>query len=261
MSSLSHGLEPVTRAFLEELNAKGEPPIYELSVEHVRALLADAQSGDVVKPAVEIENCTIPGGPTGSISIRIIRPEGSAGLLPAVMYFHGGGWVRGDKNTHDRLVREIAIGANAAMVFVNYSLSPEVRYPVAVEEAYFATRYVAENGRSLNLDSARLAVAGESSGGNMAAAVTLLAKQRGGPNLAYQALVYPVMDANFDTLSYREFATGYSLTPEAMKWYWNHYLPDERRRNEVTASPLRASIEQLTGLPPSLVITAEFDVL
>lgn len=177
------------------------------------------------------------------------------------MYFHGGGWVLGDRETHDRLVREIANGAIAAVVFVDFTRSPEAKYPVAIEEAYAATKYVAENGRSLNLDSSRLAVAGDSVGGNMAAVVTLLAKERGGPKIGFQLLFYPVADANFDTPSYHEFATGHFLTREAMKWFWRHYLPDDAAGKRLTASPLQASVQQLTGLPPALVITGEFDVL
>jgi acetyl esterase len=193
--------------------------------------------------------------------VRIVRPEGNTGALPVLIYFHGGGWALGDKETHDRLIREIAIGANAAVVFVDYSRSPEARFPVAIEEAYAATKWVAENGKTINVDSSRLAVAGNSVGGNMSAAVTLLAKERGGPKINFQALFYPVTDADFDTPSYRQFAEGYFLTREAMKWFWNHYAPDVASRNQPTASPLRASADQFRGLPPALVITGECDVL
>ena len=172
-----------------------------------------------------------------------------------------GAWVLGDKDTHDRLVREIANGANAAVVFVDFTRSPEAKYPVAIEEAYAVTRYMAEHGKTFNLDSSRLAVAGDSVGGNMAAAVTHLAKERRAPNITFQTLFYPVTDANFDTPSYHQFATGHWLTREAMKWFWNHYLPDEAATEQPTASPLQASLEQLRGLPPALVITGEFDVL
>jgi len=169
--------------------------------------------------------------------------------------------VLGDKDAFDRLVREIANGSNAVVVFVDYTHSPEAQYPTAIEEAYAATKYVAEHGKTFNLDSSRLAVAGDSVGGNMAIAVTLLAKERGGPNIGFQVLFYPVTDANFNTPSYREFATGHFLTREAMKWFWNYYLPDEEQRKHPTASPLKASVDQLKGLPPALVINGEFDVL
>jgi len=259
--ALSNSIEPTTRAFLETLGAKGGPQIYELSIEEARAVLSGAQAGDVAKLPADIEDRLIPGGPKGQVSIRIIRPKGVTLSLPVVMYFHGGGWMLGGKDTHDRLVREIANGANSAVIFVEFTRSPEAKYPVAIEEAYAATKYVAEHGKELNLDSSRLAVAGDSAGGNMAAAVTLLAKERGGPNIGLQVLFYPVTDANFDTPSYHQFATGHFLSREAMKWFWNNYVPDEGTRKRHTASPLQATLEQLKDLPPALVITGEFDVL
>ena len=258
-TSLSYAIEPTTRAFLEEINPA--PPIYTLSVEEARKTLSNLQAIDVVKLPADIDDHQIPGGPKGQVSIRIIRPKETTEALPAIMYFHGGGWVLGDKETHDRLVREIANGANAAVVFVDYTRSPEAQYPTAIEEAYAATKYVAEHGKTLNLDSSRLAVVGDSVGGNMAIAVTLLAKERGGPHIGFQVLFYPVTDANFDTPSYHELATGHWLTREAMKWFWNNYLPDEGQRAHTTASPLRASVDQLKGLPPALVMNGEFDVL
>jgi acetyl esterase len=261
MNSLSHAIEPTTRAFLDALNARGGPQLYELSVEEARNVLAAAQAIPVTKLAADIEDQSIPFEPLGQISIRIIRPKESRGALPVVMYFHGGGWVLGDANTHDRLVREIANGSRAAVVFVNFTRSPEARYPVAIEQAYAATKYIAEKGKDLHLDTSRIAVAGDSVGGNMAAAVTLLAKERGGPNIIFQVLFYPVTDANFDTPSYQQFATGHFLTREAMKWFWNHYLPDKGARKQATASPLRASVDHLRWLPTALVITGEFDVL
>jgi len=213
------------------------------------------------KMPADIVDLSIPGGPRGHVDIRIIRPMGSTEALPVVMYFHGGGWVLGNKYSHDRLVRELANKANVAVVFVEYSLSPGVTYPVANEEAYHAMKYVADNGKQLNLDSSRLAVAGDSAGGNMAAVMAIMAKQRNGPKIAYQVLFYPVTDASFDTPSYRRFATGYLLDRETMKWFWDNYLPDTGARRQPTASPLRASPEQLKGLPPALVITSQYDVL
>ncbi len=167
----------------------------------------------------------------------------------------------GDKDTHDRLVRELAHGATAAVVFVEYSRSPEAKYPVALEECYAATQYIVENGERFNIDATRLAVAGESSGANIAAVVTLMAKQRKGPRIGFQVLLSPTTDANCDTPSFHEFATDHFLTREQMKWFWNQYLPDEAARRQPTASPLQASVDQLAGLPPALVITGEFDVL
>jgi acetyl esterase len=177
------------------------------------------------------------------------------------VYVHGAGWVFGNSHTHDRLIRELADGTGAAVVFPNYSLSPEARYPTAIEESYAVVSWVAEHGAEKELDGSRIAIAGDSVGGNMSAALTLMAKERSGPELAAQVLFYPVTNASFDTGSYDEFAEGYFLRRDAMQWFWDQYLPDEAERNEVTASPLRATNEQLAGLPPALVITAEADVL
>lgn len=230
-------------------------------MEDARKVLLNTQKVEVEKLPADIEDRTIPTGPNGELTIRIVRPEGSPDVLPVVMYFHGGGWVLGDKNTHNRLIREIANGTNAAVVFVNYTSSPEAKYPIPIEEAYAATKYIAENGMDLNLDSTRIAVAGDSVGGNMATVVTMLAKERGGPNILFQVLFYPVTDANFDTPSYKLYANDHFLTREGMKWFWNNYLPNPELRKEPTASPLQASIDQLRGLPTALVINGEFDVL
>lgn len=254
-------LEPETRSFLEKVNKQGGTPIYQLSPKDARKVLSDLQAAQVAKLPADINDLDIPVGPEGRVSVRIIRPKGNKEILPVVMYFHGGGWVLGGKDTHDRLVREIANGANAAVVFVNFTPSPEAKYPTPVEEAYAATKYVSENGEKLNLDSSRLAVAGDSVGGNMAAAVLLLAKERGGPKIDYQVLFYPVTDANFDTQSYQQYSTSIWLTREAMKWFWENYLPDEEARKQPTASPLQASLDQLRGQPPALIITDENDVL
>ena len=254
-------LEPVTQQFIDALAAAGGPPIYTLSPADARAVLAGAQSGPVGKPAAQIEDTSFPVGPTGSVPIRIVRPEGTTGVLPVVMHFHGGGWILGDRHTHDRLSREIAVGAGAAVVFADYERSPEARYPVPIEQAYAATQYVAEHARQLGVDPARLAVVGDSVGGNMAAAVTLIAKQRRGPRIAFQVLFYPVTDANFETGSYQAYADGPWLTRAAMEWFWDAYLPDEAARHEVLATPLNASIEELKGLPDALVIVDENDVL
>ena len=252
-------LELHTQQFIDSL--AGSPPIYTLSPVDARAVLARAQSIPVGKPSAQIEDITVPVGPTGSVPIRVIRPVGAAEVLPVVMYFHGGGWILGDRDTHDRLAREIAVGAQAAVVFVGYFHAPEARYPVAIEQAYAATSYVADNGASLRVDPSRLAVAGDSVGGNMAAAVTMMAGQRHGPNIAFQVLFYPVTDAGFDTPSYIRFADGPWLTKRAMEWFWDAYLPDPAARKQPTATPLNASLDQLAGLPEALVIVDENDVL
>jgi acetyl esterase/lipase len=178
-----------------------------------------------------------------------------------ILYIHGAGWVFGDAHTHDRLVRELAVGVGAAVVFPEYDRSPEARYPVAIEQSYAVARWVESDGAGKGLDATRLAVVGDSVGGNMAAALTLMAKERGGPHLAVQVLFYPVTDASFDTPSYEQFAEGYFLRRDGMQWFWDQYTTDEAQRDEITASPLRASLEQLAGLPPALVINGEADVL
>jgi acetyl esterase len=254
-------LEPTTQKFIDALAAAGGPPIYTLSPAAARDVLAGAQAQPVAKPPAAIEDTTFPVGPTGSVRIRIVRPQGASGALPVVMHFHGGGWILGDKETHDRMTREIAVGANAAVVFVDYDRSPEAQYPVAIEQAYAATKYVAEHGRELAVDPTRLAIVGDSVGGNMAAAVTLMAKEQGGPRIAFQVLFYPVTDADFETGSYNTFADGPWLTRPAMEWFWNAYLPDVAARKQITATPLNASLEQLKGLPDALVIVDENDVL
>lgn len=251
-------LEPITQHFVDSLAAT---PIHSLTPIEARASLARAQSIRVGKPSATIDDMTFPVGPTGSVRVRIIRPLNGTHALPAIMHFHGCGWMLGDTETHDRLVREIAAGVPAAVVFVDYDRAPEAQYPIAIEQAYAAFRYVADNSRALNVDATRLAVMGDGAGGNMAGAVTLMAKERRGPKIELQVLFYPVMEANFDTASYKQFADGLWLTRAAMQWYWDAYLPDLARRSEITAAPLNASIDQLRDLPEALVIVAENDVL
>jgi acetyl esterase len=262
--SLYSELEPNTRAFLDNLRQKGAPPIYTLSPSDARAVLSGLQTSIPVKKLPsDIENRNIPGGPNGKdIPITIVRPPNSSNeTLPVVMFFHGGGWILGGFDTHDRLVRELANDIHTAIVFVNYTLSPEAKYPVSLEQAYAATKWIAENGQTIHVDSSHLAVVGDSVGGNMVAAFTLLAKQRGGPKVDFQVLFYPVTDASFDTSSYMKYQDGYWLTREAMKWFWDNYTSNQTNRKEPTVSPLQASIEQLEGLPPALVINGENDVL
>jgi acetyl esterase/lipase len=257
------GTGPVLeRAAAEFAAATADPPyLYEIPVEEGRKAVDDVQSGAIAKPEVDEEWVTVRGGPTGSVRARIVRPAGHEGPLPVLVYIHGAGWVFGNAHTHDRLVRELAVGARAAVVFPEYDRSPEVRYPVAIEQNYAVARWVVQEGAGHGLDAARIAVAGDSVGGNMSAALTLMAKERGDLELALQVLFYPVTDAAFDTPSYHRFAEGYFLRREAMKWFWDQYTTDEDERARITASPLRATREQLTGLPPALVITAEADVL
>jgi acetyl esterase len=203
----------------------------------------------------------LPIGPTGSLPVRIIRPRDATDLLPAVMYFHGGGWVRGDTATHDRLEREIAVGAHVCVIHVVYDLAPEAQYPIAIEQAYAAAEYVAAHAGAIGVDPTRLAVAGDDAGGTIAAAVTLMARDRRGPKIDLQILFCPIMGADFTTQSYVTFADGPWLTRAAAEWYWNAYLPDVTRRTEITAAPVLATIDQLRNLPDALIIVAENDPL
>jgi acetyl esterase len=254
-------LDAMIERFLQALAVQGGPPLHTLSPEEARAVLAGLQTGQGPRFEADSEDCTISAGPTGEIALRIVRPRHLPGPLPAVLYFHGGGWVLGDRETHDRLVREIAVGAQAAVVFVEYARAPEAQYPVALEQAYAATAWVAANGADIKVDPARLALVGDNVGGTMVAAVTLLARERRGPPIRFQVLFYPVTDAGFETASCTQFAEGPWLTRKAMEWFWDSYAPDRAGRNLPTVAPLRASLDQLQGLPPALVITAEVDVL
>jgi acetyl esterase/lipase len=252
-------LEPAAQEFAD---ATANPPyLFDLGPEKGREVVDDVQSGETARPDVDITDTTVPGGPSGSVSVRILRPRGSTGPLPVIVYIHGAGWVFGNAHTHDRLIRELAVGANAAVLFPNYSLSPEAKYPTAIEESYAVATWVAQHGAEENLDRTRIAIAGDSVGGNMSAALTLLAKQRGDVSFVQQVLFYPVTDASFDTDSYHQFAEGYFLRRDAMQWFWDQYTSDAAQRAEITASPLRASRDELAGLPPALVITGEADVL
>jgi len=252
-------LEPAAAAFAE---ATANPPyLFDLPPAEGRKAVDEVQSGEIDKPAVDEEWITVPGGPTGSVRARIVRPAGAEGTLPVIIYIHGAGWVFGNAHTHDRLVRELAVGAGAAVVFPEYDLSPEARYPVAIEQNFAVARWLVREGATEGLDATRIAVAGDSVGGNMAAALTLMAKERGGVPLVQQVLFYPVTDASFDTGSYHQFATGYFLRRDGMQWFWDQYTTDEAERAQITASPLRATTEQLSGLPTALIITGEADVL
>jgi acetyl esterase len=252
-------LEPAARAFAA---ATADPPFpFALGPAPGRAALAALQAGPIAKLPVDLEELAVAGGPAGPVAVRILRPQRAPATLPVLLFLHGAGWVFGDARTHDRLVRELAVGAEAAVLFPAYRRPPEATYPTALEEAHAVARWVAAHGLARGLDPERLAVAGDGVGATLAAALTLLAKARGGPTIRWQVLFYPATDAACDTPSYRQFAERYWLRRDAMLWFWEQYAPDPARRAEITASPLRATIAQLAGLPAALVITAEADVL
>jgi acetyl esterase len=217
------------------------------------AAMAPQVEGEAVK---HVEDRTIPG-PAGEIPIRIYRP--ADGTLPALVYFHGGGWVIGNLDSHDLVCRMLANRSGAVVISVDYRLAPEHKYPAAADDSYAATKWVADNASELDIDPNAIAVGGDSAGGNLAAVVSLMAKEKGGPKLAMQMLVYPVTDYSFETASYTDNAEGYFLTRDAMVWFWDHYLNDRSEGSQPQASPLQAT--DLSGLPPAWVITAEYDPL
>lgn len=245
--------------FLQVLNSGGGKPIEQLSPAAAREVLIGAQKGATLPPAeVTEKSITVLGQP---LTLTVVKPTNSSGTLPVFMFFHGGGWVLGDFPTHERLVRDLVNESGAAAVFVNYTPSPEARYPVAITQAYEATKWVAEHGAEIGVDGNRLALVGNSVGGNMVAAVALQAKRFHTPTIRYNVMLWPVTDARFDDASYNQFENGYFLTRNMMKWFWDSYTTSESDRNNILASPLRATREELKGLPPTLIQTAELDVL
>ena len=245
--------------FLSALNSSGGKPIEQLSPHDARQVLIGAQQGAKLPPAdVSEKTITVNGQP---LKLTIVKPQGATGTLPVFMFFHGGGWVLGDYPTHERLVRDLVTESGAAAVFVNYTPSPEAHFPVAINQAYEATRWVAEHGKEIGVDGSRLALAGNSVGGNMVAAVALQAKEHHTPAIRYQVMFWPVTDARFETGSYTQFSSGYFLSKNMMKWFWDNYTTKESDRRNILASPLEASSAQLKGLPPTLIQTAELDVL
>ena len=251
-------LDPQARALLDQLAALNAPPLNTLSpVEARQAAQALADLNGPGEPVAKVENRAIPG-PAGDLPVRLYSPAGS-GPFPALVFFHGGGWVIGDLDTQDRACRALANGAGCVVCSVDYRLAPEHKFPAAADDCYAATRWVAATAAALGVHPARIAVGGDSAGGNLAATVALMAKERGGPALCFQLLVYPVTDGACDSASYQENANGYLLTKEMMLWFWDHYVRTDADRRNPRASPLHA--QHLAGLPPALVITAEFDPL
>jgi acetyl esterase/lipase len=251
-------LERLSQEFVDATSAP--PFLYELTPAEARKVLDDVQAAPIEKLRVDERWITVPAD-VGEVNVRVIRPPNAAGTLPVILYMHGGGWVLGNAQTHDRLVRELVVGTGAAVAFVEYDRSPEARYPVAIEQGYATAQWIMREGASHQLDPDRMAVAGDSVGGCMTAALALMAGDRGDVRFVQQSMYYPVTDAAMDTDSYEQFAEGYFLSAKGMAWFWDAYLPDLERRSEPYASPLRASDEQLHGLPPAFVIVDEADVL
>ncbi|MEO8237150.1 MAG: alpha/beta hydrolase [Flavobacterium sp.] len=249
------------RSFLKALNSGDGKPLEQLSVADARGVLVGAQKSVEVDYSGIEESEKIISQNGYKVKIHITKPKGVKANAPVFIFIHGGGWVLGDYPTHRRLVRDLVVESGAVAVFPDYTPSPEAQYPVAINEIYAATQWVAENGKEIGVDGKNLAVTGNSVGGNMTAAITLMAKDKKGPHIKLQVLLWPVTDANFETESYNTFANGRFLTKNMMKWFWDNYLPDNSKRKKIYASPLQASLDQLKDLPPALVQTAENDVL
>lgn len=251
-------LDPQARAILDQMAALGDQPINEQSVSEARQRAAAmAAMQDAPEPVAAVEDRKL-AGPGGDLPIRIYVPFGK-GPFPVVMYFHGGGWVIGGIESSDGLCRMLANASGCIVVSVDYRLAPEHRFPAAVYDAYAATLWVAENASSFGGDPSRIAVSGDSAGGNLAAVIAQIARDQGSPAMQFQLLIYPVTDGACNTPSYSENADGYFLTRDSMQWFWNHYVLNESDRVHPSASPLRAS--NFANLPPALVITAEYDPL
>lgn len=247
------------KAFLDILNSGDGKPMEQMTPQEARQVLIGAQQGAEL-PAAQVSEKIIDAGGQ-RITLKIVKPENSNGTLPVFMFFHGGGWVLGDFPTHERLIRDLVRESGAAAVYVDYTPSPEAQFPVAIHQAYAATQWVAEHGAEIGVDGSRLALAGNSVGGNMVAAVALQAKQLSGPAIRYNVMLWPVTDAAFDNASYQQYENNHFLTRNMMKWFWDNYTTSAADRNSILASPLRASSEQLQGFPPTLIQTAELDVL
>jgi acetyl esterase len=254
-------IETQTKSFLKALNTSGGKPMETMQPADARRVLEGAQTSvEADISGVDISEKTITEDGI-SVKLFIMRPAGVEEALPAFMFFHGGGWVLGDFPTHQRFIRDLVVNSGATAIHVEYSRAPEAKYPVALNECFAATKWVAANGAEINVDGTRLAVLGNSAGGDLAAAVALMAKDKKGPELKLQVLFWPVTDASFETVSYNKYSNDRFLTKNMMKWFWDNYIPDQNQRNEIYASPLKASLDELKGLPPTLVQTAENDVL
>ena len=250
------------REFLNELNNSGGKPLETMTPQDARQVLVDAQKSvdfdfsDIVETERKITQDGI------TVNIHIVKPAQTASQkLPVFIFTHGGGWILGDYPTHRRLVRDLVVNSGAAAVFTDYTPSPEAKYPVAINEIYAAAKWVSENGDEIGVDGKNMAAAGNSVGGNMTTVLCLMAKDKGGPKIKFQLLLWPVTDADFTRESWEKYADGRFLTASLMKWMWDNYLPDVEKRKEKYASPFQASLDELKGLPPALVQLAENDIL
>ena len=254
-------LNTKTEEFISELEAQDNKPLYKLTPALAREFLQNLQKENYKEIPADVKDITIFTDIAGDVNLRVVRPKDNEEKLPAILYIHGGGWVIGDKNCFDMLIRKIAIQTNSVVFFPEYSLSPEEKFPKALEQIYAVLRYIYEEHEEFNIDKNRIAIAGDSVGGNMATATAIKIKNDGGANILFQCLFYPVTNADMDTHSYDQFRDGPWLTKKAMEWFFDAYAPDKTVRDDIYISPLQADESELAGLPPTLIITAENDVL
>lgn len=260
--SVTERLTVDTAAFINKVENGSTKPLYELTPEQARQVLRDVQQHPVDVADVESEDVQIPIANDKTLPVRILRPHHHENQnLPVIFYIHGGGWIMGDAQTHDRFIRELCAGCEAAVVFPLYTPAPESQYPTQLHELFNVLKYITKEAENFRFNTSKLVVAGDSVGANMATVMALLAKENNGPKIIFQLLLYPVTNAAFDSSSYQEYSEGPWLTAKAMQWFWDAYAPDADQRKEITASPLLAEVEHLEGLPPTLIITAENDVL
>ncbi len=254
-------IKPVNE-FVKSLAKGGGKPLYEMTQQEARKVLLSVQASEDNELKVNIDKIEVSLENGREMPVIIVKPDGFDDVLPIVFYIHGGGWVMGDDVTHSRLIKELAKSIPAAVVFPIYEQSPEAQYPQTTNDLFTVLQYIVEYSAKYNLDAARLVVAGDSVGGNMATVMALIAKNNNfEPKINFQLLFYPVTSAKLDTQSYEQFANGPWLTKKAMEWFWDAYAPNKVNRSEIYASPLRASLEELKDLPPAMIITAENDVL
>ncbi len=255
-------LDRITNKFIENLSNSDSKPLYEMEITEARNFLADIQRASKIDIDTIVFNEYIETNP-GKVELQFVRPTGSENeILPVILYVHGGGWILGDSETHGALIKNLANCTHSCVVFVNYSRSPEAQYPQPLDEIYAALEYIYEHAKTFNIDPYKISLAGDSAGGNMAAATCIRAKKQNGPKIAFQLLLYPVTDASMKTESYNLFKNGPWLTKKAMEWFWDAYLPDKKEReNNIYVSLNNAEISDLENLPPALIITAENDVL
>lgn len=248
--------------FIKNVETTTQTPLYKLSPQQAREFLHDIQRNGYESISANIEDISVPFENT-DISVRIVRPgtDKANDILPAILYVHGGGWVMGDKTTHDMLIRTLANCTGCAVFFPEYSPAPETQYPYQLNQIYTVLKYMSENAVNLRINPEKIMIAGDSAGGNMAAAAALKAKDENGPKILYQILLYPVTSAEMNTKSYKKYKKGPWLTKKSMQWFWDAYAPDKAVRKNKYVSPLSASTDELKGLPPALIITDENDVL